>query len=120
MLFGRMLRKNPRKAAAIVDGRKGLGFWVLLLNLSKFSFSLSLSLLSLPRGTVAQISSHLSQCVECKRTNVNLKKCARMTLRSREWWLQGCVLSLVGCCRLHWSWWVSGLLHCLGYSSKVF
>jgi hypothetical protein len=41
MLFGRMLRKNPRKAGAIVDGRKGLGFRVLLLNLSKFSFSLS-------------------------------------------------------------------------------
>ncbi len=113
-----MLRKNPRKVGGIVDGRKGLGFWVLLLNLSKFSFSLSL--LSLPRGTVVQISPHLSQCVECKHTNVSLKKCARMTLRSREWWLQGCVLSLVGCCRLLWGWWVSGLLHCWGYRSKVF
>lgn len=118
MLFGRMLRKNAREAGAIVDGRKGFGFWVLLLNLSKFSFSLSL--LSLPRGTIVQISSHLSQCVECKHTNVNLKKCAKMTLRSCEWWLQGCVLSLVGCCRLLWGWWVSGLLHCWGYSSKVF
>jgi len=38
----------------------------------------------------------LHQYVECKRANVNLKKCTKMALRSTEWWLQGCVLSLEG------------------------